>query len=66
MKKHSCLTEIGNTNKLSEMIQLFLYLAKRLRKALFRVGVFQSVATQWMPQIVGEFCQEHPDTVLQM
>ena len=40
--------------------------AKRLRKALFRVGVFQSVATQWMPQIVGEFCQEHPDTVLQM
>ena len=38
----------------------------RTRKERFRVGVFQSVATQWMPQVAAEFCQRYPDTVFQM
>ena len=36
------------------------------RTGLFRVGVFQSVASQWMPQVVAEFCRKYPDIVFQM
>lgn len=65
------LTETGEKlvkimRQIDEMEYYLQETAKRLRKSLFRVGVFQSVATQWMPQIVDEFCREHPDTVLQM
>lgn len=38
----------------------------RTRTERFRVGVFQSVATQWMPQVMTSFIQEHPDTVFHM
>ena len=40
--------------------------ATRVRKDRFRVGVFQSVATQWMPQVAAAFCKRFPDVVFQM
>lgn len=38
----------------------------RARTERFRVGVFQSIANQWMPQIMAEFLAAYPDTVVQM
>lgn len=65
------LTETGEKlvkvmRQIDDMEYYLQDVATRMRKALFRVGVFQSVATQWMPQVVAEFCQEHADTVFQM
>lgn len=65
------LTETGEKlvkvmRQIDDMEYYLQEVATRTRKERFRVGVFQSVATQWMPQVVEAFCQAHPDTVLQM
>ncbi len=65
------LTEKGEKlvrimRQIDDMEDRLQEVAARARTELFRVGVFQSVATQWMPQVVAEFCREYPDTVIQL
>lgn len=65
------LTETGEKlvrimRQIDDMEHQLQEIATRTQKELFRVGVFQSAATQWMPQVVAEFCREYPDTVVQM
>lgn len=65
------LTETGEKlveimRQIDEMEDYLQDVVTRTRKERFRVGVFQSVATQWMPQVAAEFCRAYPDTVFEM
>lgn len=41
-------------------------MSTRIRTERFRVGVFRSVAVQWLPPIADAFLQQNPNTVFQM
>lgn len=65
------LTETGKKlvdimRQIDDMEDHLQEVATRTRKERFCVGVFQSVATQWMPQVTAEFCRAYPDTVFQV
>jgi DNA-binding transcriptional LysR family regulator len=65
------LTETGEKlvaimRQIDDMEDYLQAVVTRTRKERFRVGVFQSVAIQWMPQVVKGFCGKYPDTVVQM
>lgn len=52
--------------QIDEMEDYLQEVSVRTRTERFRVGVFQSVATQWVPQVMTEFFRENPNTVFQM
>lgn len=65
------LTETGEKlveimRRIDDMEDYLQEVVTRTRKERFRVGVFQSVATQWMPQVMAEFFRTYPDTVIQL
>lgn len=65
------LTEAGKKlvdimRQIDDMENYMHEVVSRTRKERFRVGVFQSVATQWLPQVAAAFSKAHPDTVLQI
>lgn len=65
------LTETGEKlveimRQIDDMEDYLQEVVTRTRKERFRVGVFQSVATQWMPQVMEEFFRTYPDTVFQL
>ena len=65
------LTETGEKlveimRRIDDMEDYLQEVVTRTRKERFRVGVFQSVATQWMPQVMEEFFRTYPDTVFQL
>lgn len=65
------LTETGEKlveimRQVDDMEDYMHEVVARTRKERFCVGVFQSVATQWLPQVAAEFFKEYPDTVFQI
>lgn len=65
------LTEVGeqlleNMKQIEEMEAQIKQLAKANQGGLLRVGVFPSVATQWMPHILKEFYELYPQTVVKL
>lgn len=52
--------------QIDDMEEHLQEISTRIRNERFRVGVFQSVASQWLPPIADTFLQENPNTVFQM
>ena len=49
-----------------QMDERILDLAKDCKSDIIRVGIFSSVATQWLPSTLREFCALYPDTFVKM
>ena len=70
-KQGMTLTKTGEKlvdimRQIDDMEEYLQEVSVRTRTERFRVGVFQSVASQWMPQVMTRFFQENPDTVFHM
>lgn len=65
------LTESGKRlmpllKEAEDLEERIMDLAKDCRNGMIRVGIFPSVATQWLPAILREFCALYPDTFVKM
>ena len=52
--------------QIDDMEEHLQEMSTRIRTERFRVGVFQSVAAQWLPPVAEAFLQQNPNTVFQM
>lgn len=65
------LTEMGEQlleymKQIEELEERIHQLARASQGGLLRVGIFPSVATQWMPRILEEFYQAYPKAVVKL